>query len=151
MSTGAGVPRTWRPLGPRVAGVVAGAVLVLIVSMLWIGFDEDTRQSVTLGQRTTVVLLVLGWLVLLWALGRSRVTARTEGLVVVNGFRRHDLEWAQVVAAHLPPGAPWVTLDLADGNTLAVMGIQATDGRRARIAVRELRALVDGPPSGPPA
>jgi hypothetical protein len=51
-----------------------------------------------------------------------------------------------VIAVRLPPGAPWVTLDLADGNTVAVMGIQGSDGARARLAVRELRALVERPP-----
>ena len=44
---------------------------------------------------------------------------------------------------HLPPGAPWVTLDLADGTTVAAMGIQGSDGDRAKRAVRELRAIAE--------
>ena len=35
-----------------------------------------------------------------------------------------------------------MTLDLADGETAAVMGIQGSDGARAQTAVRELRSLV---------
>ncbi len=81
----------------------------------------------------------------LHALARSRVEARPEGLVVVNGYRRHDFEWAQVVAVRLGQGAPWVTLDLADGTTVSAMGIQGSDGARAKQAVRDLRALVDRP------
>jgi hypothetical protein len=33
-------------------------------------------------------------------------------------------------------------LDLADGTSLPAMGIQGSDGARARTAVRELRALL---------
>ena len=51
--------------------------------------------------------------------------------MVVNGYRRREYEWAEIVAVHLPPGAPWVTLDLADGDTAPVMGIQGSDGDRA--------------------
>lgn len=83
----------------------------------------------------------------MYALIRSRVVAETERPVVVNGYRRHEFEWAEVIAVRLPPGAPWVTLDLADGSTCSAMGIQGSDGERARIAVRELRALVDHPPT----
>jgi hypothetical protein len=85
----------------------------------------------------------------LFALVRSRVVAQADRLTVVNGYRRRDFEWAEVIAVRLPPGAPWVTLDLADGNTVAAMGIQGSDGARAKVAVRELRALVDHPPSTP--
>jgi hypothetical protein len=63
--------------------------------------------------------------------------------VVVNGYRRHELAWPQVVGVHLPPGAPWVTLDIADGTTVSAMGIQGSDGDRARRAVRDLRRLVE--------
>jgi hypothetical protein len=42
----------------------------------------------------------------------------------------------------MPPGAPFPTLDLADGTSRLALGIQSSDGDRARQAVRELRALV---------
>ena len=140
------LPRTWRPLGPRIAGVAAGGVLVVMAVVLWFTFDEETRAAITPFQRGTVFAIGAGMLAALFALARSRVVADTGGLTVVNGYRRRDLEWAEVIAVRLPPGAPWVTLDLADGSTCAAMGIQGSDGPRARQAVRELRALVDAPP-----
>jgi hypothetical protein len=70
------------------------------------------------------------------------VEAHADRLVVVNGYRRREYAWAQVIAVHLPPGAPWVTLDLADGETAAAMGIQGSDGARAQQAARELKRLV---------
>lgn len=141
------LPRTWRPLGPRIAGAVAGGVLVLMAVVLWVTFDEETRDAITPFQQGTVIGLGLLGLGCLYALIRSRVVAQTDRLIVVNGYRRHEFEWAEVLAVRLPPGAPWVTLDLADGNTCSAMGIQGSDGERARAAVRELRALVDAPPS----
>lgn len=140
------VPHTWRPLGARIAGAVAGAVLVVMAVFLWLGFDAETRDAITPFQRGTVAVLGLIGLGALFALIRSRVVAHRDRLTVVNGYRRRDFEWAEVIAVHLPPGAPWVTLDLADGNTVSAMGIQSSDGARARAAVRELRALVDQPP-----
>jgi hypothetical protein len=140
------LPHTWRPLGPRIAGAVAGGVLVVMAFFLWFGFDAETRDAITPFQRGTVIALGLVMLGALYALIRSRVVAHPGGLTVVNGYRRRDFEWAQVVAVHLPPGAPWVTLDLADGSTVPAMGIQGSDGARAKDAVRELRSLVDHPP-----
>lgn len=137
------LPVTWRPLGPRIAGAAAGGALVVITAFLWFGFDEETRASVTPFQRGTVGAMGLLGFACLHALIRSRVQASEDRLVVVNGYRRHEYEWAEVVAVHLAPGAPWVTLDLADGSTASAMGIQGSDGVRARTAFRQLRALVD--------
>jgi hypothetical protein len=63
--------------------------------------------------------------------------------VVVNGFRRREYEWPEIIAVHLPPGAPWAVLDLSDGTSAPAMGIQGSDGARAATAVRQLRALID--------
>lgn len=137
------LPYVWRPLGPRIAGGVAGGALVLITTMLWIGFDQETRDAVTPFQRGTVVAFGLLGFACLYALVRSRVEAHADRLVVVNGYRRREYAWAEIVAVSLPPGAPWVTLDLADGTAASAMGIQGSDGARAKQAVRRLRVLVD--------
>jgi hypothetical protein len=137
------LPVTWRPLGPRIAGLVAGGGLALLIALTWIGFDDKTKHDITIPQRITVVGAFLLGFACLYALVRSRVQAREDRLIVVNGYRRHEFAWAQVVAVNLSPGAPWVVLDLADGETCSAMGIQGSDGARARLAVRQLRALVD--------
>ena len=139
------LPRTWRPLGPRVAGIVGGVVVLVIMGFLWVGFDDETRASVTPFQRGTVFAFALLAAAVVHALARSRAVAEADRLVVVNGYRRHTYAWEQVVAVRMPPGAPWATLDLTDGTTASVMAIQGSDGERAKRAVRELRALVDKP------
>ena len=139
---GRGLPITWRPLGPRVVGIAIGAGLFVICAFSWFTFDQETRDRFTVFQRGTLLMLGLLIFSLLYGLLRSRVEAHADRLVVVNGYRRREYAWAQIVAVNLPPGAPWVTLDLADGETAAVMGIQGSDGARATEAVRELRHIV---------
>ena len=77
------------------------------------------------------------------ALSRSRVVAREDGVTVVNGYRTRRFEWNEILAISLRPGSPWAVLDVADGSTVAAMGIQGSDGSRAHAQVRRLRALVD--------
>lgn len=136
------LPHTWRPLGPRVVGAVLGTGLVVILGAAWFSFDAETRSRFTAFQLGTIYAMVGLGLGCLYALTRSRATATREHLVVVNGYRKHVYAWEQIVSVNLPPGAPWVTLDLSDGTTVSVMGIQGSDGARARTAARHLRALV---------
>jgi PH (Pleckstrin Homology) domain-containing protein len=136
------LPRTWRPLGPRVVGIGVSVCMAAVVAIGWFTLDAETRSKFTTFQLGTLVFFGLLYLALMFALLRSRAVAHPDRLVVVNGYRRHEYAWPQIVAARLPPGAPWVTLDLADGETVSVLGIQSSDGDRARRAVRELKSLV---------
>ena len=117
-------------------------MLLIVLVFAYFAFDAETRAAFTLFQVLTLVALGLLALSLGYALARSRVTATPDRLVVVNGYRRRDFEYAAVIDAHLPPGAPWVTLDLADGTAVSAMGIQGSDGARAQTALRELRAVL---------
>ena len=136
------LPHTWRPLGVRLAGLVFGGMLLAVVVFAWFAFDDETRAKFTPFQRGTLIFLGLLFFSVGFAMARSRVVAEAGRLVVVNGYRRHDYEWAEVIAVHLPPGAPWAVLDLADGTSQPAMGIQGSDGGRAQRAVRELRLLI---------
>ena len=136
------LPHTWRPLGVRLAGGGLGAMLLVVIVAAWIAFPQEVRDSFTIFQRGTLVFLGLLAFSAWFALVRSRAVATDQGLTVVNGYKRHELEWAEVVAVHLPAGAPWAILDLADGTTCPVMAIQGSDGARAKAAVRQLRALL---------
>ena len=136
------LPRTWRPFGVRLAGVALGGGLVVICTFAWIGLPDDVRDQFNMLQRATLVFFGLLAFAAGFALVRSRAVATAEGLTVVNGYRARQFEWAELVAIHLPPGAPWAVLDLADGTTCPVMAIQGSDGSRARQAVAELRRLL---------
>lgn len=136
------LPHTWRPFGVRMAGAVFGTMLVVVCAVAWFSFDAETRARFTPFQRGTIVFLGLLFFAVGYAMARSRVVAERDRLVVVNGYRRHEYSWPEVLAVHLPPGAPWAVLDLADGTSQPAMGIQGSDGGRARRAVAELRMLL---------
>jgi hypothetical protein len=138
-----GLPRVWKPLGVRLAGWFFGVLLFAVTSVAWLTVPAAVRDNTTVLQRVTLVGFGLAGVVLLNALMRSRVEATADRLIVVNGYRRREFAWPQVIAVSLPAGAPWATLDLADGTTVPAMAIQGSDGDRARTAVRELRALLD--------
>jgi hypothetical protein len=89
-------------------------------------------------------LVIFGLLVagLLHVLARSRVVADERGLTVVNPLRTHRYDWAEVLRANMAEGDPWPTLDLADGTSVGAMGIQGSEGERARRAIAELQALL---------
>ena len=137
------LPHTWRPFGVRMAGAVFGTMLVVVCAVAWFSFDAETRARFTPFQRGTIVFLGLLFFAVGYAMARSRVVAERDRLVVVNGYRRHEYSWPEVLAVHLPPGAPWAVLDLADGTSQPAMGIQGSDGARAQRAVAELRLLLD--------
>jgi hypothetical protein len=129
---------TWRPRRARIipyvlaVTVVAGMVALAVVM----------PSNWALGDR--IGLVVIGLIVagILHMLARSRIVADDRGLTIVNGLRTHEYEWAEVLGVSMGEAAPWPTLDLADGSTIAAMGIQSSDGDRARRALAELTALV---------
>jgi hypothetical protein len=137
------LPHTFRPFGVRMAVFVFGALLVLVTAVIWLTFPDEIRDKFTTFQRGTVIVLGLGFLAIGWGLARCRIEARRDGLKVVNGYRARRLEWSEVVAVTMKPGSPWAVLDLSDGTAAVALGIQASDGARARRQVLELRRMVE--------
>jgi Bacterial PH domain len=86
------------------------------------------------------VAAAVGWVLLRFALIRAEPSP--EGLVVRNVIRRDEVRWEQVVAVRFGDGDPWVTLDLSDGDVLAVMAIQRADGAHGLAEARRLATLV---------
>jgi len=136
------LPVTFRPRRARlVAYTVAGltvAVLVVVAGLL----PATGGVRYALADRVGLVLLAVPVVGVLHLLARPRVVAREQGLLVVNMLRRRWLEWPEIVEVNLREGDPWVSLDLADGDTLAVMALQAADGRRGRDQAVLLRRFV---------
>ena len=137
-----GLPHTWRPLGVRLAVLFFGGLLGITCIAGWIAVGPDVRSRVTIYQQVTVWLIAAMVAAVAWGLARCRLTAMPHGLELVNGYRRRTYEWAEVLAVHLPTGAPFATLDLADGTSTMVMAIQSADGDRATIAVRQVRLML---------
>ncbi|MEV0398998.1 PH domain-containing protein [Actinoallomurus sp. NPDC050550] len=129
---------TWRPRRARIVPYVLATVVV--AGMIALAVVMPAPWS--LGDRIGLVAIGLIVAGILHMLARSRVTADPDGVTVVNGLRTHEYEWAEVLGVSMAEGAPWPSLDLADGSTVAVMGIQSSDGERANRALAELATLI---------
>jgi hypothetical protein len=136
------LPQTYRPFGARIATAAAAGAIVFIVTVLWVSLPDDVQDDFSTFQRITLVGFFVAVLVILNAIFRTRARADERGLSVVNGYRRHDLEWGQIVRISLTPNRPWALMDLDDGSTLSVMAIQSSDGARAKRSANELAAVI---------
>jgi hypothetical protein len=152
---GTALPVRFRPFGVRIAAITFGVLLLATVVVVWLTMAEEGRASFTPAQKATVAGMVIGVGAIGHALSRCRIDAEESGLVVVNGYRSHRFAWEQVLAVTLRPGSPWAVLDLADGTSQSALGIQGSDGARARRQTRTLRTLIEShaavePPVVPP-
>ena len=79
---------------------------------------------------------------LLWRFASIRAVPSKAGLVVRNLFTTRTLEWAQIIRVQFGGGAPWVSVDLDDTDTVAVMAVQKADGAFGQAEAARLSALV---------
>ncbi|MDF3302374.1 PH domain-containing protein [Streptomyces tropicalis] len=140
------LPVTFRPARTRAVLVTAAVAIFVVVSA--VGMMLETLNA---GERASFVLTgaLLGGVLLM--LARPRVLADDTGVTVVNITSRRRLAWAEILHVNLRPGDPWVFLDLSDGTSLPVLGIQPGIARDRAIAdARALRALVAARSAGDP-
>jgi hypothetical protein len=132
------------PFRPRRGRVVALAVvwasLLLFGLIAVIMPEQDGRWGVP----DRIMLFGLGVVIaaLAWRYASINATPSREGLRVRNLVLTRTLEWPEIVGIQFGGGEPWVSLDLLDGDTLAVMAIQKADGEVAGREASRLAALV---------
>lgn len=132
------VPYTWRPRTVRMVAYGLGLLIVVTFAVMAVILPMDWGAS------DRVMLFGFGVLVAcgLHLLGRPRLAAQENRVLVVNGIRTHVLSWQEILDIQMPEGEPWPCVDLSDGTSLPVMGIQSTDGERARQAVEDFRVML---------
>ena len=141
MSTPAEALAPFRPKRGRVValGVVWGS-LILFGVIAVIMPEQDGRW----GMADRIMLFGLGVAIaaLAWRYASIVAIPSREGLRVRNLVLTRTLEWPEIVGVQFGGGEPWVSLDLEDGDTLAVMAIQKADGEVAGHEASRLAALV---------
>lgn len=138
------LPVTFRPTRTRVVLLSVGIAMFVVLSVVGV-----LLERVSPAERVSFVLTGLLFLGVLALLARPHVTAEERGVTVVNITRVRRLEWAEILRVNLRPGDPWVFLDLADGTSLPVMGIQPGISRERAISdAKALRALAEHHGSG---
>jgi hypothetical protein len=132
------LPMTWRPRAMRWVAYGLALLVVATMGVLAATLPPDWRIQ------DRVMLFGLGLVIaaILHLLGRPRLVATERNVTVVNSIRTHVLAWPEIVDAQMREGEPWPSVDLSDGSTLAVMGIQSADGDLARRNLAEFRTLL---------
>lgn len=134
----------YAPFRPRFARVVTLAIAALIAAgtvALVAVLPQFYTRSVVLDLVGIALVGAFGvWFC--WRQATVVAVPDEQGLFVRNLVYTRRLEWAEIVLVRFGEGRPWAQLDLADGDTLAVMGIQRADGEHARREAARLAALV---------
>jgi Bacterial PH domain len=136
------LPRTWRPRRGRIVCYVIIAVLLLSTGIIAFLLPHEGAFVFSVADRIGVFAVALGISWFLHKHASVRILATRDNLQVRNLFRTRTLHWGEVLAVRFRPGDPWTYLDLSDGETVAAMGIQASDGAAAVESARELARLV---------
>jgi MFS family permease len=79
---------------------------------------------------------------LLWRFASIRATPTREGITVRNLITTRVVPWRTIVDVRFGGGDPWVTVELDDTDTLAIMAIQKADAEYGRSEASRLMALV---------
>ncbi|MFD8871799.1 PH domain-containing protein [Streptomyces sp. NPDC059590] len=133
------LPVTFRPTRTRAVLLTTGAVLVVLLTAIGL-----VLEGLNPGERLSFIFTGLLFFGVLALLSRPKVVADSGGVTVVNLTTKRRLAWAEVLRVNLRPGDPWVFLDLSDGTSLPVMGIQPGIAKARAIGdARVLRALAE--------
>ena len=120
--------------------LVMGALAVALCVGVAVGLGASGEWGP--GDQLALVAFGAGIAAFLLRYAGIRAVPDAEGLTVRNLVVTRRVTWDEVVEVRFPEGAPWVSLELDDGDDLAVMAVQRSDGDRARAEARRLATLV---------
>ena len=134
----------FRPRRGRKVALTMSVLSIVIftgvaLSMPWV---KPQFGGWTALDRSLMILCGLGFAAALWRFASIRATPSPQGLVIRNLVTTRTLEWAQIIRLQFGGGAPWVSVDLDDTDTVAVMAIQKSDGDYGQAEASRLSALV---------
>jgi hypothetical protein len=138
----------FRPRRGRVVPLVMAAssialTTVVAIAMGSVGSWGGADQLMLVGFGVAIAAF-------LWRYASIRAEPRADGLRVRNLLLTRTVLWDDILAVRFPDGDPWVSLELADTDILAVMAIQRVDGERGREEAVRLATLLARRRSTPP-
>lgn len=121
---------------------MASAIFLLFLAIAILLPDPSRGGEWTVGDRIMLVLFGTAMAAMLWRWASIRALVTAEGLVIRNLMLTRNVGWEQIEHVRFPDGDPWVSLDLHDTDTVAVMAIQRADGDFGRQEAVRLATLV---------
>lgn len=134
--------RPFRPRAARVVGTALALAVLLAGVVLAVVLPQVGPAHQSWADRLAIVAFagLVAWFLLRQA--GVRAVPDEDGLTVRNLLVTRRVAWTEVISVRFGHGRPWVQLDLADGDTLAVMGVQDADGAFAAAEARRMATLV---------
>ncbi|MFF3290245.1 PH domain-containing protein [Streptomyces sp. NPDC003023] len=133
------LPVTFRPTRTRIVLLTVGTAMLAVVTAITLLLERLSAP-----EKISFIFTALLFFGVLALLSRPKVVADDDGVTVVNLTRTRRLAWAEILRVNLRSGDPWVFLDLSDGTSLPVLGIQPGIAKaRAIDDARALRALAE--------
>ncbi|MGW1499064.1 PH domain-containing protein [Streptomyces mirabilis] len=140
------LPVTFRPSLTRAVLLTAGVAIFVVIATVALLLEQLSP-----GEKLSFIFIGALLFGVLLMLSRPKVVAGETGVTVVNITSRRHLEWAEILQVNLRPGDPWVFLNLSDGTSLPVLGIQPGIAKQRAIQdARALRALAEARSIGDP-
>lgn len=130
----------FRPRRGRVMPLVMGGVALVVCVGVAVGMGVSGGW--TPGDQVTLVAFGAALAGFLLRYAGIRAVPDADGLTVRNLIVTRRVGWDEVVEVSFAEGAPWVSLELADDDELAVMAVQRADGAMAREEALRLARLV---------
>ena len=139
------VPDLYKPFRPRMTWLFARVTVALLVggAALLIILAPGTGGGYAPTDIGAIVAVTAAAALLTWRHGTVAGYPTPEGLRVRNLVYTTVLAWPEIESVRFGQGRPWVSLNLANGHTVAVMAIQGADGARATEDAHRLAALVE--------
>ncbi|MFC5379720.1 PH domain-containing protein [Aquipuribacter nitratireducens] len=136
--------RVHRPLRPRWGRWVPyGVAVAWVVVFGALAAGYPPYPGIGVGDRVGFLTLAAAGAWLLHRFGGVAVLPDEAGVVVRNVLTTRRLEWAEVVGVRFGRDSTFARLDLSDGTTHTVLGIQSADGAHAGHAAVRLATLVE--------
>ena len=132
----------FRPRRGRAVALVIAWASLAVFGAIAVVMPAQVDGRWGLGDRLMFFGLGVVVAVVAWRYASIVAVPSREGIVVRNLLLTRTLEWAEVVRVQFGGGEPWVSLDLEDGDTVAVMAIQKADGEISGKEASRLAALV---------
>jgi hypothetical protein len=130
---------------PRRVRLFAGLAAVVLFALFAVAgvFLRESDTGVHFRISDQVAMVAIGLLLALGALWftRPRVRADRDGVEVRNMLGARRFPWSEIEQVSFPDGSPWARLELPHDEYVPVLAIQALDGERAVVAMRELRRV----------
>ena len=127
MTTEADLYASFRPRRARVVALTLAVLTLGGLGSLAAFLPLATGVEVRALDRLLIAGLAVSLAWFCWRQASVAALPDRDGLTVRNLFLSRRVEWAEIVSVRFGEGRPWVQLDLSEGDTLAVMGVQRAE------------------------